>query len=89
MASIKNLKKDVKNVLGDILSATLLWNLKTDEEKSKKGQALIEEIFATFDKYITKISDRQVENRGAHLKSVRKDFEKEATTLIEKLNQLN
>lgn len=89
MASIRDLKKDVNYVLGDIIDAVLLWELSTGNQKSAQGKGLVEEILGTYDAYMSKISNRDVENRGAHLKAVRSDFEKDATALIEKLNQLN
>lgn len=88
MASIKHLKKDINYVLGDIIDAVLMWELSTGNQKSEQGTALIQEIIAKYDDFMSKISDRNAENRGVYLKSVRKDFEVEAGKLVEKLNGL-
>ena len=84
MASIRNLKKDINYVLGDIIDAVYF----TGKMQTEGGKALVTEIFNSFDSLIDKVADKTVENRGAHLKQVRRDFEQKAGALIEKLNAL-
>lgn len=84
MASIRNLKKDINYVLGDIIDAVYF----TGKMQTEGGKALVTEILNDFDTLIDKVADKSVENRGAHLKQVRRDFEQKAGALIEKLNAL-
>lgn len=84
MASIRNLKKDINYVLGDIIDAVYF----TGKMQTEGGKALVTEILNDFDTLIDKVADKTVENRGAHLKQVRKDFEQKAGALVEKLNAL-
>ncbi|EIW91018.1 MULTISPECIES: hypothetical protein [Capnocytophaga] len=84
MASIRNLKKDINYVLGDIIDAVYF----TGKMQTEGGKALVTEILNDFDTLIDKVADKTVENRGAHLKQVRRDFEQKAGALIEKLNAL-
>ena len=84
MASIRNLKKDINYVLGDIIDAVYF----TGKMQTEEGKALVTEILNDFDTLIDKVADKTVENRGAHLKQVRKDLEQKAGALIEKLNAL-
>lgn len=84
MASIRNLKKDINYVLGDIIDAVYF----TGKMQTEGGKALVTEILNDFDTLIDKVADKTVENRGAHLKQVRRDFEQKAEALIEKLNAL-
>ncbi|MGK7648718.1 hypothetical protein [Capnocytophaga ochracea] len=84
MASIRNLKKDINYVLGDIIDAVYF----TGKMQTEEGKALVTEILNDFDMLIDKVADKTVENRGAHLKQVRRDFEQKAGALIEKLNAL-
>jgi hypothetical protein len=84
MASIRNLKKDINYVLGDIINAVYF----TGKMQTEEGKALVTEILNDFDTLIDKVADKTVENRGAHLKQVRRDFEQKAGALIEKLNAL-
>jgi hypothetical protein len=85
MASIRNLKKDINYVLGDIINAVYF----TGKMQTEEGKALVTEILNDFDTLIDKVADKTVENRGAHLKQVRRDFEQKAGALIEKLNALS
>ena len=84
MASIRNLKKDINYVLGDIIDAVYF----TGKMQTEGGKALVTEIFNSFDSLIDKVADRTVESRGAHLKQVRREFEERAGAFIQKLNQL-
>ena len=84
MASIRNLKKDINYVLGEIFDALYF----TGKMQTEEGKALATEILNTFDTLVEKVSDRDVENRGAHLKQVRREFEERAASLIQKLNTL-
>ena len=84
MASIRNLKKDINYVLGDIIDAVYFIG----KMQTEGGKALVTEILNDFDTLIDKVADKTVENRGAHLKQVRRDFEQKAGALIEKLNAL-
>ena len=84
MAGIRNLKKDINYVLGDIIDAVYF----TGKMQTEEGKALVTEILNDFDTLIDKVADKTVENRGAHLKQVRRDFEQKAGALIEKLNAL-
>ena len=88
MASIRDLKKDINNVLGDIIEAVFLLEDTKDQPESKEGTAIVESAIATFDKLIVKVNDRNVEDRSAHLKKVRAELEKEAKALIAKVNKL-
>ena len=88
MASIKDLKKDINNVLGDIIEAVFLLEDTKNQPESKEGSAIVESAIATFDKLIVKVNDRNVEDRSAHLKKVRAELEKEAKSLIAKVNKL-
>lgn len=87
MASIRNLKKEINYVFGDIIDSVFHWEYTSGN--TGKGSELIQEILVTYDDLIEKIYHRNVENRGAHLKQVRKDFEQKAGAFIGKLNKLS
>jgi len=89
MSSIKNLKKDINYVLGDIIDAVYVWEIATQKPNSKEGAAIVDEAINTFDALIAKVNDKAVENRKAHLKTVSKELEEKAGVLIEKLNNLS
>lgn len=88
MGSIRNLKKDINNVLGDIIDEVYKWEMSTQNYNHKKSNALIDETIATFDDLIVKVNDKSVENRKQHLKGVFKELEEKSKELAEKVNKL-
>ncbi|MEJ6547649.1 MAG: hypothetical protein ACI9KR_000058 [Arcticibacterium sp.] len=89
MASIKNLKKDINYVLGDIIEAVYLWEAATNNLDSKEGSALIDLAIESFDSLIAQVNDKKVENRQSHLKIVKGSLETKATELVTALNKLS
>jgi hypothetical protein len=53
MANIKNLKKDINYVLGDIIEAVYLFEISTGKPTTETND-LIDEAIAAFDDLITK-----------------------------------
>ncbi|WP_026814299.1 hypothetical protein [Arenibacter certesii] len=88
MASIRDLKKDINYVLGDIIEAVYLVDASENGQNSKEGNAVIDGAIATFDDLIEKVNQKDVENRSAHLKGVRQELETKAAALIDELNKL-
>lgn len=88
MASIKDLKKDINFVLGDIIEAVYFWEASTNNKDSKEGSKIIDNAIAAFDSLIEKVNDKKVDNRQKHLKAVKAELEKEATGLITAINKL-
>ena len=60
MANIRNLKKDINYVLGDIIEAVYLWELTNPGKETKKSEAIIDETIDVFDELITKINLKNV-----------------------------
>lgn len=88
MASIRDLKRDINNVLGGIIEAVYVVEGSSNDTISKKGNEIIDKAIATFDELIVKINDRDVNDRSAHLSSVRKEFEEKAHKLVDEVNAL-
>lgn len=88
MASIKNLKKDINFVMGDIIEAVYIHEMTTTGKPTEQSNALIDEAIATFDTLISKVNDKKVDKRQAHLKQVEKELETAAIQLVEKVNAL-
>ncbi|CAL2078338.1 hypothetical protein LNI90_07275 [Tenacibaculum dicentrarchi] len=88
MASIKNLKKDIDYTLGDIIDICRLSAELNPGETAEKSEAIIDEVFETFDTLIAKINAKNVENKKAHFKAISTELETKANALIEKLNSL-
>lgn len=88
MANIRDLKKDINFVLGDIIDAVYVWQGLNPEKDGKKGEAIIDDAISTFDSLITKVSDRTVEKRNKHLTAVRSELEDKARGLADRINAL-
>ncbi|MCP4978158.1 MAG: hypothetical protein GY931_18575 [Maribacter sp.] len=88
MASIRDLKKDINFVLGDIIEAVYIVEAANNKQDSKEGAKIIDSAIETFDDLITKVNERKVDNRKGHLNKVRQELEKKATSLVEQLNKL-
>lgn len=88
MANIKNLKKDINYVLGDIIEAVYLWEMATTGKPTEKSNRLIDEAIATFDSLITRVNEKNVENKKSHFKQIGTDLETAANQLVAKINEL-
>ncbi len=88
MASIRDLKKDINFVLGDIIEAVYIVEAANNKQDSKEGVKIIDSAIETFDDLIGKVNEKKVDNRKAHLNKVRVELEKKATSLVEQLNKL-
>ena len=88
MASIRDLKKDINNVLGDIIEAVYIVESSQQMEPTKEGSAIIDEAIDTFDTLIAKVNQRDIADKKAHFREIRASLEKEATDLVGRLNKL-
>lgn len=86
MGSIRNLKKEINHVLGDILDAAELNLEMAEAVTQEQADAFSEEVYATYDKLIGDINNKEVESRKAHIKSVKKEFEEKANSFVEQIN---
>ena len=88
MGNVRDLKKDINYILGDIIEAVYIWEYANTDKDTKKSEAIIDEAIATFDDLIVKVNDKNVENKKAHFKGINKDLEEKGRALIEKINKL-
>lgn len=88
MANVRNLKKDINYVLGDIIEAVYIWELTNPKKEDKKAEAIIDEAIETFDELITKVNQKNVENKKAHFKTVQTELEARGRKLIDQINAL-
>jgi len=88
MANVRNLKKDINFVIGDIIDAIYIREMLTTGKPSEASNAAIEEALSTFDSLIARVNDKKVENKKAHFKQINQDLETAAIQLVEKVNGL-
>ena len=89
MASVKNLKKEINYVLGDIVNIVYIWEMSTTGKPTEASDKLIDEIYETFDALMTKANQKDFENKKAHFKQIRKEYEAAANQFVAKINELN
>jgi hypothetical protein len=88
MANVKNLKKDINYVLGDIIEAVYIWEYANTDKDTKKSEAIIDEAISAFDELIEKVNAKDVANKKVHFKGIAKDLEAKGQSLIDKINKL-
>ena len=88
MANVRNLKKDINYVLGDIIEAVYLFEMSTTGKPTDASNAVIDEAISTFDNLITKVNSKKVADKKAHFKQINTELEQVANQLVEKINAL-
>lgn len=88
MPSVKNLKKDINYVLGDIIEAVYICEMTTAGKPTDATNAIIDEAIDSFDALIAKVNDKKVENKKAHFKQINAELEQTANQLVAKINAL-
>lgn len=88
MGSVKNLKKDINYVIGDIIEAVYLYEMTSTGRPTEATNGIIDEAIATFDGLIKKVNAKNVENKKSHFKQINKDLEVAANQLVDKINAL-
>lgn len=88
MASVRDLKKDINYVLGDIIEAVYLVEAANGDKDSKEGAVIIDNAIETFDSLIAKVNKKDVENKKAHFIAIRSELETKAKGLVDHLNKL-
>ncbi len=88
MPSVKNLKKDINFVLGDIIEAVYICEMTSEGKPTEATNAIIDEAITSFDGLIVKVNAKKVENKKAHFKQINVELEQTANQLIAKINAL-
>lgn len=88
MANVRDLKKDINYVLGDIIEAVYIWELTNADKDNKKAEGIINEAIVTFDDLIVKVNQKDVDNKKKHFKAVNAELEERGKKLIEQINAL-
>jgi len=88
MPSIRDLKKDINFVLGDIIEAVYIWEAGSGNKESEEGTVIIDEAIEVYDNLMDKINKKKVTDNKDHFKTIRTELEEKAVKLIERLNSL-
>lgn len=88
MSSVRNLKKDINYVLGDIIEAVYICEMTGAGKPTDATNAIIDEAISSFDALITKVNAKNVENKKAHFKQINAELEQTANQLVAKINAI-
>ena len=88
MASVRDLKKDLNFVLGDIIEAVYAWELDNPGADTKGSEKIIDEAIAVFDSLTAKINQKEVDNKRQHFKGISAELEEKGNALLAKLGKL-
>ncbi|MFL2596748.1 MAG: hypothetical protein ACJ0PR_05740 [Flavobacteriaceae bacterium] len=84
MPSIKSLKKEINNDIGDLIEEIYLWELSNPKGDLKKSEKLIEEAIQIFDDLMAKINSISGENLKGKFKALNEERKKLMETLMKK-----
>lgn len=84
MPSIKSLKKEINNDIGDLIEEIYLWELSNPKGDLTKSEKLIEEAIQIFDDLMAKINSIGGENLKGKFKAFNEERKKLMETLLKK-----
>ena len=88
MANRRVLKRDINYVFGDIIEAVYLHQAANPDEDPAKSEEIVDDAIASFDELIEKMNQKDVENKKQHFKSIQKELETKASSLVDRVNAL-
>ena len=87
-SSIKQLKKDINNDIGDLIEEIYLWELSNPSSDLTKSEKIIDEAIITFDSLIQKVNSVKGNNIKKQFKSIQEEKTKAITDLMKKTEKL-
>ncbi len=88
MASIRDLKKDLKYAFGDLVEQVLLFKIVNEDSKHNTDE-LINEIYAAYEEALNKVNaHRKQKDKKAYFKKINAEIDKTLEGLSERVNAL-
>ena len=84
MPSIKFLKKEINNDIGDLIEEIYLWELSNPNGDLGQSEKLVEEAIQAFDSLIVMINAVKGDNKRAQFKEIEKQRKKVMDSLLKK-----
>ena len=84
MPSIKLLKKEINNDIGDLIEEIYLWELSNPNGDLGQGEKLVEEALQAFDNLIVMINAVKGDNKKEQFKKIEKERKKVMDSLLKK-----
>tara|TARA_B100000242_G_C42747026_1_gene348372 strand:+ start:219 stop:485 length:267 start_codon:yes stop_codon:yes gene_type:complete len=84
MPSIKLLKKEINNDIGDLIEEIYLWELSNPNGDLGQSEKLVEEALQAFDNLIVMINAVKGDNKKEQFKKIEKERKKVMDSLLKK-----
>ena len=84
MSSIKLLKKEINNDIGDLIEEIYLWELSNPNGDFGQSEKLVEEALQAFDNLIVMINAVKGDNKKEQFKKIEEERKKVMDSLLKK-----
>lgn len=89
MPSIKFLKKEINNSIGEIIEDVYIWQLSNPDADLKKSDLIIDKAISVFDDLILKIHKNRKEGKNNRFQLIKEDLNSVIVELNDSLSKLN
>ena len=89
MPSIRFLKKEINNSIGEIIEDVYAWQLSNPDADLKKSDLIIDKAISVFDDLILKIHKNRKEGTNNLFQLIREDLNSAIVELNDSLSKLN
>ena len=89
MSSIKSLKKEINNSIGEIIEDVYTWQLSNPDADLKKSDLIIDKAISIFDDLILKIHENRKEGKNNRFQLIKEDLNSAIVELNDSLSKLN
>ena len=89
MPSIKFLKKEINNSIGEIIEDVYTWQLSNPDADLKKSDLIIDKAISVFDDLILKIHKYRKEGKNDRFQLIKEDLNSSIVELNDSLSKLS
>lgn len=89
MPSIKFLKKEINNSIGEIIEDVYIWQLSNPDADLKNSDLIIDRAISVFDDLILKIHKNRKEGKNNRFQLIKEDLNSAIVELNDSLSKLN
>jgi len=89
MASIRIFKKEINDVLSEVIEQCYVCQLSGDDKIYAKAEKIIEDAIATFDGLIEKLNQDDIENYKTHVRGLRTELQEKSEKLFNEIKKIS
>lgn len=89
MPSIKFLKKEINNSIGEIIEDVYTWQLSNPDADLKKSDLIIDKAISVFDDLILRIHKNRKEGKNDRFQLIKEDLNSSIVELNDSLSKLS